>query len=191
MKLLVIAVLIILLLAQTTDKAKTKPAKLDKMKSRNSKDIWRKGGKGVIDMQNITEIKEPVKPVDQPDPNDVQIKPKQHDRPDFIQKEFFKEEVKFKAGESRTFEIDLKFLKDQPVGARDDNVIVVELYGTNGQYMEMKDLVLDSKMYVPGKETEYVTIKPKKMDLVEGTNDQSWYWFVIYDLCQVNANSTV
>lgn len=63
-------------------------------------------------MQNITEIKEPVKPADQVDPNDVQIKPKVHDRPDFIQKEFFKEEVKFKAGESRTFEIDLKFLKD-------------------------------------------------------------------------------
>ena len=50
-------------------------------------------------------------------------------------------------------------------------MIVVELYGTNGQYMEMKDLILDSKMYVPGKETEYVTIKPKKMDKVEGSND--------------------
>ena len=62
-------------------------------------------------------------------------------------------------------------------------MIVVELYGTNGPYMEMKDLILDSKMYVPGKETEYVTIKPKKMDLVENSTDQSWYWFVIYDLC--------
>lgn len=94
-----------------------------------------------------------------------------HEKPDFIQKEFFKEDVKFKANETKTFEIDLKFLKDQPAGAKDDNVIVVELYGTNGPYMEMKDLILDSKIYIPGKDTEYVTIKPKKMDLVEGSND--------------------
>jgi len=60
-----------LLLAQTTDKSKTKTTKPDKLKQRNSKDIWRKGGKGVIDMQNIKEITEPVKPLDQPDPNDV------------------------------------------------------------------------------------------------------------------------
>jgi len=69
------------------------------------------------------------------------------------------------------------------VGAKDDNVIVVELYGTSGKYMEMKDLILDSKLYIPGWETEFVTIKPKKVTLNPNSTDESWYWFVIYDLC--------
>ena len=107
---------------------------------------------------------EPPKNPDKPDLNDVQIKPKQHDWPDYIEKQFFKQEVAFNQGESKTFDIDLKFIKDQPIGARDDNMIVVELYGSNGAYMEMKDLILDTKLYIPGKDTEFVTIKPKKMD---------------------------
>lgn len=57
--------------------------------------------------------------------------------------------------------------------------------------MEMKDLILDTKLFIPGKETEYVTIKPKKLDKQQNETDQQWYWFAIYDLCQVNANSSV
>jgi len=41
-------------------------------------------------------------------------------------------------------------MKDQHAGVKDDNVIVVELYGTNGPYMEMKDLILDTKLFIPG-----------------------------------------
>lgn len=51
-------------------------------------------------------------------------------------------------------------------------MIVVELYGSNGPYMEMKDLILDTKLYIPGKETEeFVTIKPKKMEKLQNETD--------------------
>jgi len=50
-------------------------------------------------------------------------------------------------------------------------VIVIELYGSNGPYMEMKDLILDTKLFIPGKETEFVTIKPKKLDKQQNETD--------------------
>ena len=58
-------------------------------------------------------------------------------------------------------EINLKFMKDQPAGAKDDNIIFVELYGSSGEKMENNDIVLSSRIFIPGKETEFVTIKPK------------------------------
>ena len=44
-----------------TEPAKKNTTKVDKKGPWNSKDIWRKGGKGVIDLKNITEVKEPIK----------------------------------------------------------------------------------------------------------------------------------
>lgn len=58
-------------------------------------------------------------------------------------------------------EINLKFMKDQPADAKDDNIIFIELYGANELNKEDDDLILSSRIFIPGKETEFVIIKPK------------------------------
>lgn len=48
-------------------------------------------------------------------------------------------------------------------------------------------------MFIPGKQTEFVVIKPKRVpvDSAKPDGGEMLYWFVIYDLCQVTENSTV
>jgi hypothetical protein len=48
--------------------------------------------------------------------------------------------------------------------------------------MELNDLILSSRLFIPGKETEFVTIKPKWIPK-ENSTEEIVYWFVIYDLC--------
>ena len=48
-----------------------------------------------------------------------------------------------------------------------------------------------ARMSIPGHESEFVAIKPKKItDPVTGKGDV-WYWYIVYDLCLVTPDSEV
>lgn len=82
--------------------------------------------------------------------NDKEIKPIKREDPKFIEKQFFSQEIAFVRGENKTMEISLKFMKEQPADAKDDNIIFVELYGANELNKEEDDLILSSRLFIQG-----------------------------------------
>ena len=87
--------------------------------------------------------------------------------PILIKKTFLNEEITLNEGEERPMQISMRGLMSEVQDdARDDNVIVLEITGSNGDKMGFNDVEVISRMYVP--ETEFVTIRPK---IIRGDND--------------------
>jgi hypothetical protein len=85
----------------------------------------------------------------------------------------------------------MKFMKDMDDGARDDNVIIIEITGSNGaEKMDLKDFLVSTRMYIPGHDSDFVTIKPKRIT-DNTTGKEVLYWYALYDLCLVTPQSSV
>jgi len=89
-------------------------------------------------------------------------------------------------------QINMKFMSDMQETAIDDNVIVIEVTGTNGiDKGSNRDLHLLSRMVIPGHPTEFVAIKPKKITDPQSGKGDVCYWYVVYDLCLVTPDSEI
>ena len=74
--------------------------------------------------------------------------------------------------------------------ARDDNIIIIEISGTNNRELSLFDFTVSSRMNIPHKPAEFVNIKPKVITGNQG-DSELLYFYIVYDLCQINAETEI
>ena len=143
------------------------------------------------------DVKNTTKPNGRPFPNntkdspvnldDRHIKPKPLDDPILLKKTFLNEEIELAEGEDRPMQISLRGLMSEvSEGAKDDNVIIIEITGSNGKNMSFSDVEVISRMLVP--EKEFVKIRPK---IIRDDDDNNLvYFYILYDLCKVDKEKS-
>ena len=123
-------------------------------------DLFNWGKAETIEPKFEDELKNTTKPNGRPFPkntkdspvnlDDRQIKPKPLDDPILLRKTFLNEEIELNEGEDRPMQISLRGLMSEvSEGARDDNVIIIEITGSNGKNMSFSDVEVVSRMLVP------------------------------------------